>query len=117
MTRFVAPAVLMALLAAPAGAADPGAGHATRKAAPRVVAKPNPILQLMAAAEARERWTIREAVASLQFLVCPQPRFDEFVRWKKDEDLRRAREEIHRFWMNNQPSVLTYERLPGAIGP
>ena len=33
------------------------------------------------------------------------------------EDLRQAREEIHRFWMCNQPSVLHYERLNGAIGP
>ena len=35
----------------------------------------------------------------------------------QSEDLRQAREEWHRFWMNNQPSVLTYERLNGAIGP
>jgi hypothetical protein len=35
----------------------------------------------------------------------------------ESEDLRQAREEMHRFWMNNQPSVLTYERLNGAIGP
>ncbi|MSR54817.1 MAG: hypothetical protein EXS09_16240 [Gemmataceae bacterium] len=35
----------------------------------------------------------------------------------ESEDLRQAREEWHRFWMNNQPSVLTYERLNGAIGP
>jgi hypothetical protein len=35
----------------------------------------------------------------------------------ESEDLRQAREECHRFWMNNQPSVLTYERLNGAIGP
>ena len=35
----------------------------------------------------------------------------------ESEDLRQARDEMHRFWMNNQPSVLTYERLNGAIGP
>ena len=35
----------------------------------------------------------------------------------ESEDLRQARSEISRFWMNNQPSVLTYERLNGAIGP
>jgi hypothetical protein len=35
----------------------------------------------------------------------------------QSEDLRQAREQWHRFWMNNQPSVLTYERLKGAIGP
>ena len=36
---------------------------------------------------------------------------------KESEDLRQAREEFRRFWMNNQPSVLTYERLDGSIGP
>jgi hypothetical protein len=35
----------------------------------------------------------------------------------ESEDLRQAREEFHRFWMNNQPSVLTYERVNGAISP
>jgi type II secretory pathway component GspD/PulD (secretin) len=28
----------------------------------------------------------------------------------ESEDLRRAREEMHRYWMNNQPKVLTYEK-------
>ena len=35
----------------------------------------------------------------------------------ESEDLRQMREEFHRFWMNNQPSTLSYERLSGAIGP
>jgi len=35
----------------------------------------------------------------------------------ESEDLRQTREEFHRFWMNNQPSVLTYERLSGSVGP
>jgi hypothetical protein len=35
----------------------------------------------------------------------------------ESEDLRQMREEIHRFWMNNQPSSLSYERLSGSIGP
>lgn len=29
----------------------------------------------------------------------------------ESEDLRQSREEFHRFWMNNQPSTQTYERL------
>ena len=33
----------------------------------------------------------------------------------ESEDLRQAREEFHRYWMNNQPSTLTYERLDGPI--
>jgi hypothetical protein len=35
----------------------------------------------------------------------------------ESEDLRQWREEKRRFWMNNQPSTLTYDRLSGAIGP
>ena len=35
----------------------------------------------------------------------------------ESEDLRQTRGEFHRFWMNNQPSVLTFQRLNGAIGP
>jgi hypothetical protein len=46
----------------------------------------------------------------IEFLVSSQPRVAEFV-------LSQARREMQRFWMNNQPSVLTYERLNGAIGP
>lgn len=35
----------------------------------------------------------------------------------ESEDLRKAREEFHRLWMNNQPSVLSADKLKGAIGP
>ena len=45
----------------------------------------------------------------------PNARMSQLLN--ESEDLRNAREEWHRFWMNNQPSVLTYERLNGAIGP
>jgi hypothetical protein len=45
----------------------------------------------------------------------PNVRMNQLLN--ESEDLRQAREEFHRFWMNNQPSVLTYERLNGAIGP
>ncbi len=38
-------------------------------------------------------------------------------RLDQSEDLRRAREEMHRFWMNNQPNVLTYEKLPSPCEP
>ena len=33
------------------------------------------------------------------------------------EDLRQIQPEMMRFWMNNQPSTLSYDRLSGAIGP
>jgi hypothetical protein len=45
----------------------------------------------------------------------PNTRMNQLLN--QSEDLRQARQEWHRFWMNNQPSVLTYERLNGAIGP
>lgn len=35
----------------------------------------------------------------------------------ESEDLRQMREERHRFWMNNQASTLSYDRLSGHIGP
>jgi hypothetical protein len=51
----------------------------------------------------------------VEVIVCP----DLMVaRWTaKKLALRQARAEWHRFWMNNQPSVLSYDRLNGAIGP
>lgn len=54
---------------------------------------------------------------------CLVNRYDSDPRYRmtqllnESEDLRQMREEIHRFWMNNQPSTLSYERLSGAIGP
>jgi len=35
----------------------------------------------------------------------------------ESENLRRANEENHRFWKNNKPSQLTYDRLTGSIMP
>ena len=35
----------------------------------------------------------------------------------QSEDLRQIRNEWRRFWFNNQPSHLTYERVHGGIGP
>jgi hypothetical protein len=45
----------------------------------------------------------------------PNERMEQLLR--ESEDLQAAREEWHRFWMNNQLSTLTYERLKGAVGP
>jgi hypothetical protein len=62
----------------------------------------------------------------LEFIVCPfKPIVEYFespnLRMRRllneSEDLRQARVQFQQFWMNNQPSVLTYERLNGAIGP
>jgi hypothetical protein len=45
----------------------------------------------------------------------PNVRMNQLLN--ESEDLRQAREEGHRFWMNNQSSTMTYERLNGHIGP
>ncbi len=37
--------------------------------------------------------------------------------YNQSEDLRQARDEWHRFWMNDHPSTLTYDRLTGTVGP
>ena len=45
------------------------------------------------------------------------PRYRTTQLLNESEDLRQMREEIPRFWMNNQPSTMSYGRLSGAIGP
>ena len=35
----------------------------------------------------------------------------------QSEDLRQIHDEWRRFWMNDQPSHLTYERAHGGVGP
>jgi hypothetical protein len=35
----------------------------------------------------------------------------------ESEDLRQIHNEVRRFWMNDQPSHMTYERVHGGIGP
>lgn len=35
----------------------------------------------------------------------------------QSEDLRQIRGEWRRFWMNDQPSHMTYQRVHGGIGP
>lgn len=106
----------------------PGGSPTAAEAGPRVEVRPNPVLQAMAAATRRDRLVVREA---MMYLALPQPQFARFLLEQatndpnarmarllnESEDLRQAREEIRRFWMNNKPSVLTADRLNGAIGP
>lgn len=42
-------------------------------------------------------------------------RMEQLLR--ESEDLRQARLEMQRFWLNNQPSVQTYERLNPKMAP
>jgi hypothetical protein len=35
----------------------------------------------------------------------------------ESEDLRQIHDEFRRWWMNDQPSHMTYQRVHGGIGP
>jgi hypothetical protein len=35
----------------------------------------------------------------------------------QSEDLRQIHDEMRRFWMNDQPSHMTFQRVHGGIGP
>ena len=35
----------------------------------------------------------------------------------ESEDLRQMHDEVRRFWGNDQPSHMTYQRVHGGIGP
>jgi hypothetical protein len=39
------------------------------------------------------------------------------VLMNQSEDLRQMQAEWRRFWMNDQPSHMTYQRVDGGIGP
>jgi hypothetical protein len=39
------------------------------------------------------------------------------VLLNQSEDLRQMQGEWRRFWMNDQPSHMTYQRVHGGIGP
>jgi hypothetical protein len=39
------------------------------------------------------------------------------VLLNQSEDLRQIEAEWRRFWMNDQPSHMTYQRVHGGIGP
>jgi len=128
MTRFAAVVVAVAAFTLPCAASAPQLATKT-KAKPRVVLpNPPPILPMQIPPTIREPLLSANLVETILF---PDRALAEFIldrtglsaqiRMRKllneSEDLRQARQEWHRFWMNNQPSVLSYERLNGAIGP
>jgi hypothetical protein len=45
----------------------------------------------------------------------PNERMD--VLLNQSENMRQMQDEWRRFWMNDQPSHLTYQRVDGGIGP
>jgi hypothetical protein len=126
MNRFLVTTVEIAILTCPTFASDPGTARIAKQAihqrAPSSFSGNLIGLQLpklrIAPRPLHERL--------IEFVVCPIKPIVEYFDspnsrmmrlLTESEDLRQAREEMHRFWMNNQPSVLTYERLNGAIGP
>lgn len=77
-----------------------------------------PLLQRIESKLEREAKLRRDVLYNLTLFTSPQPQFGKYLqRLNESEDLRQAANEMQRFWMNNQPSVLRYERLNGAIGP
>lgn len=47
----------------------------------------------------------------------PDPQTRTRTLMNQSEDLRQISGEVQRFWMTDQPSHLTYDRLHGGIGP
>jgi len=45
----------------------------------------------------------------------PNTRMDQLLN--QSEDLRQMEKEWHRFWMVDQPSHMTYDRIHGGLGP
>ena len=119
MKRFGTAAILTTILAGAAFASDPGSPRTAKAKGPtrfvvrEVTTQPPPLpavpQNLPELAELAVSPVLAVVKIGRELSADPAP---EQVR-----GLRKAREEMHRFWMNNQPSVLTYKRLSGAIGP
>lgn len=123
MTRLAGLTVL-ALVALPADASNP---TRTQKSRPRPVQSAEPPLAVPIPAQpavtvpviSTRLWEIilRPERALAKFVVTrligfpsdPNVRVNQLLN--ESEDLQQARAELHQFWMNDQPSVLTYQRL------
>jgi hypothetical protein len=127
MTRIILPLVLIAISGGIIGAAEPTTADPPTRTRPRVATSSGSYFERAAAAAEKKRELIRSAV---ECLAVPQPDVSLFILALIDppsyrmsrlliesEDLSKARDEWHRFWMNNPPSVFTHDRLKGAIGP
>jgi hypothetical protein len=125
MTKLAVTFVLFTLVAGGVAAAEPGASGPPFKTRPTAPSRTGSYFERAAVGLEYKRQTVRLVVK----LALPQPQIGQFAWALSDpnyrmtqllyesEDLRQAREEFHRFWMNNQPSTLSSERLKGAIGP
>jgi hypothetical protein len=116
--------IVLSALAIPAAASHPTRARQEKprptQSAEPPLAVPVPIPPAGPAATAGDR--------VLMTVLCPDRALIRFVTDQvsrslaarlpdESEELRQARDEFHRFWMNNQPGVLTYKRLAGAVGP
>ena len=127
MSRTFLALVAISCLSIEATASDPTKSRPTKNSVPASQKAPNPYLVAVANAKKVEEHRVWSHVCELtlsptSFVVkyyCdeadPNDRMAKLLR--ESEDLRQARAEWHKFWMNNQPAVLTYERLAGGIGP
>jgi hypothetical protein len=126
MSSWILATVAVACLAFQANASDPATLQPTRNGTQPIQPSPHPTLVAIERAKAgKQRVTkivgelmgtpVQIVIAYAWGILDPNYRMNLLLN--ESEDLRQAREEMRRFWMNNQPAVLTYEKLHGAIGP
>jgi hypothetical protein len=127
MHRFALSAIAMALLAFSATASEPRSARTAKQVVHRptqsafsgnIIGLQAPKLGPIPPRPLHERL--------LEFVVCPMKPIVEYFEpanrrmrrlLNECEDIGQVREQFQGFWMNSQPSVLTYERLDGTIGP
>jgi hypothetical protein len=135
MIRITFASLALITIAATGAASDPTSGRAAKKTTPGKMTLPAPhyleghwpqyfpieektpsdrVIEIIT-------WPARQIVPGIESLLRPKSASDPNFRMtqllNESPELQQARAEMHRFWMNNQPSVLSYERLKGAIGP
>ena len=127
MSKFALAMIAICFLSTELVAAEPAISRSTKWVGSPNQKTANPILVLIHKANKAEVQRVLRHVNDLtsspaSFVVkfyCvdadPNDRMTRLLN--ESEDLRQAREQMHRFWMNNQPAVLTYERLGGVIKP
>jgi len=122
MTRLVL--IALAMFATATLAADPTSGRVAKKIAPKNEHRPNTYLRAAAEAERREQRRIADVI---ELMSSTRPQLEAFVLRYQGTNTRMSSllhesdgmttADFARLRKNMQPSVLTYERLKGAIGP
>lgn len=123
MNRFVATAILTTILSGASFASDPSSPRVAKVSGPRVSYLSVPdggtvtFADNLPGAERVLELVVSPISAVVRFVRERDPNFRMNRLLNESEDFGQVREEMRRFWMNNQPSVLNYERLKGAVGP